>query len=356
MNNNFLHGVRKRLKTEVFSRSLVGCFPGFAVPCLAALLLCFAGSCSTGEAAGQILGMSSAGPPVLLEYKVPGPAEIEFRFSLPVKVLSLNLSPDPGVASVEEGAEVRVHLVEAGPGGERITADLLVEDEAGNTLNVLVPLRTRNTRLPPLLITEMRTEVRKPQGEYVEFKTLAAGNLGALRLFIASNPKNPLIYEFPPVEVAAGEYILIHLRNYEAETADETGTNLNLSGGTDAVAGVRDFWAAGTEERFRKTDMVYFLDQDDRVIDAVVFSETAGSWWNKGALAETAEFLFTQGAFTSPGGGVCGPTEAVQDTIKSAMTSSIARDETMADSNTAADWFIAPANQHTPGKKNNPRP
>jgi hypothetical protein len=343
---------------EVFMKNtlrLMRFLPGLAAAGLASLLFCSAGSCSTGEAAGQILGTPSAGPPVLLDYRAPGSAEIEFRFSLPVRVLALNLSPDPGVAAVEEGDVVRVHFITAGSGGERLTADLLVEDEQGNTLNVLVPLRTRNTRLPPLRITEMRTEAKNPKGEYVEFKTLEAGNLGALRLFIASNPKAPLVYEFAPVEVAAGEYILLHLRNYEAGTVDETGGNLDLSGGADAVAGARDFWAPGTDERFRKTDMVYFLDQDDRVIDAVAFSVTADPWWDKDYFAEAADFLFKQGAFTSPEGGICGPDGAVLDTIKSSMTSSIARDENVADSNTAADWFIAPTNKHTPGKKNGPR-
>jgi hypothetical protein len=318
----------------------------------------FSVSCSTGEAAGQILGAASAETPVLLGHSVPGPAEIAFQFSLPVTVLSLNLSPDLEVALVEEGSVVTVYLAGIPAGGERLTVDLLVEDEKGNTLNALVPLRTRNDRIPPLLITEMRTEYKGAtlEAEYVEFKTLEAGNLGALRLFIASNAKNPLVYEFSPVEVGAGEYILLHLRTLDTGTADETGPALNLSLGKDAAAGARDFWIPGSEERFRKTDAVYFLDQDDRIMDAVMFSETVDPWWNKEHFAQAADFLFGQGAFTSPEGTICGPADSVFDTIKAAMTSSIARDEGLADSNTAADWFIAPSKSHTPGKKNNPRP
>jgi hypothetical protein len=334
---------------------------GVLFPFFCGILPLFSGvACSTGEAAGQILGSASAATPVLLGHTVPSPAEIAFQFSLPVTVLSLNLSPDPEVESVEEGSVVTVHLARVPAGGERLTVDLLVEDEKGNTLNILVPLRTRNDRLPRLLITELRTEYKGTtlEAEYVEFKTLGAGNLGALRLFIAGNAKNPLVYEFSPVEVGAGEYILLHLRTLDTGTADETGSNLNLSGGKDAAAGARDFWVPGSEERFRKTDAVYFLDQDDRVIDAVIFSETADTWWskNKEHIAQAADFLFGQGAFVSPEGTVCGPAGAVLDTIKASMTSSIARDEDMADSNTAADWFIASTGKHTPGKKNNPRP
>jgi hypothetical protein len=203
----------------------------------------------------------------------------------------------------------------------------------------------------------MRTEYAKPKVEYVEFKTLRAGNLAALRLFIASNSKNPLIYEFSSVEVEAGEYILLHLRNTaEPGIADETGSDLNLSGGEDAAAEVRDLWVPGSEERFRKTDAVYFLDQDDRVIDAVMFSEKPDAQWAKDYLAEAAAFLYKQGAWTSPQGNIASPAGSVINTIKSAMSSSIARDEDMEDSHTAADWFIAPSGKHTPGKKNNPRP
>jgi hypothetical protein len=328
---------------------------GRLVPVLLLLPLCVA--CSTGEAAEQILDSFSAETPVLLDCRAAGSREIEFEFSLPVRVLSLNFTPDLGLESVEEGSLVRVHLAEAGEGGAEMTFDLLVEDERGNTLNVLVPLRARNDRLPPLLITEMRTEYKSPSVEYIEFKTLEAGNLGALRLFIAGNSKDPLIYEFSPMEVEAGEYILLHLRTpAEAGIADETGTDLDLSAGKDAVAGARDLWVPESVERFRKTDMVYFLDQDDRVVDAVMFSENPDPWWNKEYFAEAADFLYKQGAFTAPDGGICGPADAVADTIKTAMTSSIARDESMADSNTAADWFIAPSKKHTPGKPNGPRP
>lgn len=336
------------------------CFYRPLLGILASLLpLCF--GCSTGEAAGQILDSLSAETPVLLDCKAVGAGEIAFEFSLPVRVLSLNFTPDLGLESVEEGSLVRVRLAEAGEGGAQMTFDLLVEDERGNTLNVLVSLRSRNERLPPLLITEMRTEYKSSDGkynvEYVEFKTLEAGNLGALRLFIASNSKDPLIYEFPPVEVDAGEYVLLHLRTPpQPGIADETGGDRDLSAGTDAAAGVRDLWVPESAERLRKTDMVYFLDQDDRVIDAVVFSETTDPWWNKEYFAETADFLYKQGAFTAPDGKICGPAGAVLDAIKSSMTSSIARDETAADSNTAADWFIAPQNKHTPGKENGPRP
>jgi hypothetical protein len=328
----------------------------FVLPAALALLFCSVCSCSTGEAAERILGVSAEAP-VFLGCQVINAEEIAFQFSLPVKVITLNLNPELPISSVEDGDMVMVRLAEKQAGGERFTADLLVEDNDGNTLNVLVPLRTRNDRIPPLLITELRTEYSKPKGEFVEFKALADGNLGALRLFIAGNYTAPLVYEFSPVEVGAGEYILIHLRTLEAGAADETDSDLNRSGGTDAAAGGRDFWIPGSEKLLHKTDAVYFLDQDDRVVDGVMLSENPDSWWNKDYLAEAADFLFKKEAWSSPEGKIPGPADAViTSPVKTALTRSVSRDESMEDTNGAADWFITATSGVTPGKPNKPRP
>ncbi|MDR1277414.1 MAG: hypothetical protein LBK02_01540, partial [Treponema sp.] len=203
--------------------------------------------------------------------------------------------------------------------------------------------------------TELRTEYSKPKAEFVEFKTRQAGNLGALRLFIAGNYKQPLVYEFSPVEVGAGEYILIHLRTIEEGAKDETGSDLSASGGVDAVPGARDFWIPGSEKLLHKTDALYFLDQDDRVIDAVMLGENPDPWWDKEYLAAAADFLYQQGAWSSPEGKIPGPAEAVITyNIKTAMTRSISRDESTEDTNGAADWYITATGGASPGQPNKP--
>jgi hypothetical protein len=327
---------------------------------LAVLTVSAALSCSTGEAVEQILGGSAAAP-VFISCKAVSPTEIDFQFSTAVRVLSLNFSPGLEAVASSEGNMVRVNLVSAAGEGERLVADLLVEDAQGNTLNVLVPLRTRNDRMPPFLINELRTEYSKPKTEFIELRTNGPGNLGALRLFIASNTKQPLIHEFPPVEVKKGEYIVIHLRNIEEGTVDETGADLGISGGADAQKNARDFWIPGSGKLLRKTDAVYFLDQDDRVIDGVILSEKPDPSWNKDHFARAAEFLGGQGAWAQvrrgdAEGAAPGPADAVQTAaIKTAMTRSVSRDETAADTKTAADWYITANSGATPGKPNNPK-
>jgi hypothetical protein len=316
----------------------------------------FGVSCSLEDTA-QILGKHSQAP-AYLGCKAAGLREIQFSFSQPVQVLSFSADPPLPVKEITDGSPVQVILSGDIPGGEPYTADILVKDDEGNTLNVLVPFRSRNERVPGILINEVRTEYSKPKTEFVELKTLEAGNLGALRLFIAGHTANPLVFEFPPLEAAAGEYILIHLRSIESGEGvmvNETGTDLNLSGGADSSVHARDLWVPGSEKLLHKTDAVYLMDQDDRVLDAVMLSETDDPWWTKEHFVQAADLLYRQGAWVQGEGKIPGPSDAVITAgIKTAMTRSICRDKGVADTNSKADWYIANTSKASPGAENDP--
>ena len=314
------------------------------------------GSCSTGEAASSAMAQmfgSSSKALLFLNCKAVSEDEIEFEFSQPVTVKFLNFDPVLSVASVEDGSTVRVRLKESPAPGVQFVADLLAEDAKRNTINVIVPFRSRNNRMPSLAINELRTENSKPKSEFIELKMKTAGNLGGIRLFIASNSKEPLVYEFSPVEVRKDEYVVLHLRTTEEACKDEYGGDLGESGGTDSSPSARDFWAPGNTKLLRKTDMVYLLDQDDRALDAVIISENPDSWWNKDYFAQAADFLFQQGAWKSVEGGICRPADALISG-KTTNTRTICRDETAENTNTAANWYITVASGATPGKPNNP--
>jgi hypothetical protein len=291
--------------------------------------------------------------PVFLGCKTVSSREINFEFSLPVEVASLHFDPPQEVGSVTGGATVQVVLDEDPPEGEKITANLLVEDEAGNTLDILVPFRARNDRLPDLVITEIRTKHSKPKADFVEIKTLSAGNLGALRLFIAGFSMEEPLLEFPPVEVEADEYILIHLRTWEDDAVDETGTDLGVSGGTEALPDVRDFWLPESAERLRETDAVFFLNQDDLIVDGVLLNAGDGKF---SALAAAVELFGLQGKWNPPEGSaesgyVPGPDDAVS-TKDTTTTRSICRWEDQPNTNSAADWYITASSGASPGKPN----
>lgn len=315
------------------------------------VLICSACSSSTESAIQQILGITAESP-VFLSCKAVSSREIAFQFSLPVKVVSLHFDPAAEFASITDGDTVKIDLTQELSPGIGITADMVVEDSHRNTLNVLVPFRARNDRFPSLMLTELRTEYSKPKVEFVEFKILKPGNLGALRLFIASNGLDIPVFEFPPVEVKAGEYVVIHLRSLEEGIVNETGANLGASQGTEALPEARDFWVPGSKKLLRKTDGVFFMDQDDTILDGVLLSEHPDTWGTKTALAEAVELLAHQRAWLPSSEGPLGPKDAVASKSTTA-TRSICRNETIPDSNRAADWYITASSSATPGKPNN---
>jgi hypothetical protein len=307
---------------------------------LCGLFLLFWTGCSTEAAMQGILGSSAES---LVFYGCEtGPGGVNFGFSAPVTLESVYFDPALEYESRTDGKTLSFSFNTDLPGGERVTADLLVEDGRGNTLNVLVPFRTRNNNVPELLISEIRTEnsnmsKNNPKTEFVELYILSAGNLGALRLYAAGNNsgkglETPIL-EFSPIMVDAGDYVVIHTRTLpgQAGCRDETGDDLGYSGGYEATPS-RDFWIPGSASRIHNTDAVFIVDQDDRIIDGVLLCEKGEAWKND--IARAAEQLAGQNAWNSSEASLAVPTQ------KATPTRTVNRDTTKPDSNSAADWYV----------------
>jgi len=318
------------------------------------MLIFTALSCSTEGALQQVLG-KSAEPPVFLDCKPVSSTEMVFKFSQAVNVKSLYFEPPLEVESIGEGEDVSVVFARKLEEGKKVTADIIVEDSSLNTLNVIVPFRTRNDRMPKLIINELRTENSKPKVEFVEFFSKGDGNLGAMRLFIAGHSVSTPVYEFPPTEVKAGEYIVLHLRTVEEGCLDETGKDLALSGGTDAQNNARDLWIPGNTKLLHKSDALWLLDQDDKIIDAILLSENQEGKWANNKVAEAADLLGKKKAWLPKQGEAKewspGPSDAVL-TAKTTSTRTICRDETITQKPCAGNWYITDTSSATPGKPN----
>ena len=329
----------------------------FAVP----VLLAGMGSCGDDASLNQIFNVSASAP-VFLSYKVASGRQIDFHFSTPVEVVEAVLDPYTEIEGFSGGETVSLMFADEHSTGEQLIVDMLVQDAGGNTLSLLLPFRTRNDRIPKLLINEVRTETGTSaagkKGEFVELKTLTAGNLGAARLFISRAGTSQPVYEFPPVEVAAGEYIVLHIRTYAEENpVDELGgpETFGLTTSTaNAHPAARDLWTNVNVEQLRMTDAIYLLDQEDKVLDAVMFYKTAEEWTKNKVLTQTAEMLAKQGEWLARNGElVKTPTEndAAANT-RATATRTLCRDETVPDSNTAADWYITGTSNASPGLPN----
>ena len=98
----------------------------------------------------------------------------------------------------------------------------VAEDKHGNSLKFALRFKAYNGRVPKIVINEIRNSYQrtlsgtdyKYKFEFVEFYAVTDGNLSGLEFQNASDDKFPK-YEFPPVEVKAGDYIVLHLRMLE---------------------------------------------------------------------------------------------------------------------------------------------
>ncbi|MCL2175338.1 MAG: hypothetical protein FWB73_04755 [Treponema sp.] len=316
------------------------------------------GSCSTGDnGVSSFFGGGGSSQALLyLGSKAVSEDEVEFEFSRKVSISQINFEPKLSIASVEEGSTVKIKLEEGTKPGVLITADLLAEDEKRNTINVLVSFRSRNNRMPDMVINEVNAVYSKPKAEFIEFKMKSNGNLGAARVVIHGNTNaaKQTIYEFKPVEVKKDDYVTLHLRTTEDGSLDEYGTNLSESGGPNSSPTGRDFWIAGSAKLMHiEASIIYVLDQDDKVLAAVMISNQTANWWGKDYLAEAAEMIYNNGAWKSKDGKLPGPIDAVNPTGATA-TRTICRDESTENTKTQSEWYITATSSATPGKANNP--
>ena len=319
-------------------------------------------SCSTPDSVNAVRMLGSSSRAVLyLGYRAVSEDVIEFEFSESVEVKNLSFTPHLEVSSIENGATVQVRLEGSVEPGALIKVDLLAEDERNNSIHVITSLRTKNNRMPQLVINEICTEKGSGnninRAEFIEFRLNSDGNLGGMRVVINgnTNASRETVYEFLPCEVKRGEYVVLHLRTLEDSCRDEYGSNLALSGGANAKPTARDFWVPGSSKLMHKeATAIYVLYQDDRVLAALMISDKNDSSWDKDYFAEAAQMLFSQGAWKSPDGQISTPATAARS-AGTTNTRTICRDETVENTNTAADWYVAATSSATPGELNNPK-
>ena len=319
------------------------------------------GACSFEAAIPKYAGRKDA-PPEILAARSVSPEELLLEFSEPVTVVSLAFDLELTVEeSVVTGAEVAIRFAEPLAIGQKVTADIVVQNAAGSTLEAIVPFTAFNNRVPELLINEVRTESQKPRVEYIEFKTSTAGNLAGIRLFVASCGTELPIYEFPPVEAAAGEYIVLHLRSPDYINAvDELGDDLTLSTSEEAKAQVdcprdaRDLWLPSNKELLRKSDGVFLRDQRDTIIDAVLFYDKKKDIekWDTNTTMHNAQALLGEAVAWTDVGPDGTPSLDAFFNNQSSPTNTLCRREGEPDTNSLADWYLCGSSKASPGKPN----
>ena len=180
--------------------------------------------------------------------------------------------------------------MEIGEGYELYTQVL---DSVGNSLTIVVPFTGFNSRVPELMITELQTESVSSQNkaekaagtyrnEYVEFLVLKSGNLAGLELCSGYDGETKK-YEFPAIEVTAGEVFVVHMRARGNGCISEEGDDLTLATSSYTSPDIRDLWT-GIESTTlgNKTDIIIVRNRaNNRLLDAVMFRASTVEAWTK---------------------------------------------------------------------------
>ena len=214
-------------------------------------------------------------PPVLIDASSPDPFGFLVVFNEEIASANLEgLIPLLEGATLEiDGSEVRVRSGQAQQAGTEYAVDLIVRDARGNSQQLLVRCYGHNPRVPAMRINEFTTQGSSTHPDMIEILTLEAGNLAGACVYegVCDNYEQHLV--FPPCEVAAGEFIVVHCKPSGSEEEIDELESTDISGGLDATPTGRDFWLpAGSGLSGNNGVISLYRDPFGVILDAVVYS------------------------------------------------------------------------------------
>ena len=313
--------------------------------------------------------------PELLEFTAQTANEIAVSFSEDVRLTSVHITSEPGGvvfesarASNELAAVQKLTLARNMEAGEKYRFSGIAEDRKGNSLSFSVGFSGYNPRVPLLVLSEIRNEYSSStlasgamsrKIEFIELYAVESGNLAGVTVFSA-NDGSDCIYEFPPCEVRAGEYIVLHYRKYDDGCVDETDGNLTLAVGSDATA-ARDFWVNNTTARLGKSDVILLRARaGGKLLDAVLYSESAKTAWKNDVVRKAAEEaaasgLWTEGAAVSAA-IVSDDTTTTRTLSRQNIPAIVAAQSYSGSFNGKTKWLVTVGSSASPGTPNSSVP
>ncbi|MFP4564455.1 MAG: hypothetical protein ACLFRY_14225, partial [Spirochaetia bacterium] len=187
-------------------------------------------------------------PPALLGISIPSAREVRLTFDQEVRVETgdVRITPSLSLGGIEaRGSEVILTLGENQALGIEYYLEGRVEDENGNSMSFITPFYGYNPRVPGLIINEFTTQGSNSHPDMVELAVLSGGNLAGVTLYEGTREDFDQKKVLPPLEVAGGDYLLIHFKPQGIpEEIDET-ERTDESGGLDVSPEAWDFWVFG---------------------------------------------------------------------------------------------------------------
>lgn len=301
-------------------------------------------------------------PPVFLSIAVNNSTSVALEFSEPIEYCSESYSCSPALSLAPEGphsSERRLRLdfqEEMDPGIE-YSLECSVRDGSGNTHTVLVKFFGFNPDIPAVRLNEITTQGSTSNPDKVELLVLEAGNTAGLCFIDGTRDLIRNCKIFPPIEVDAGDYIVIHCRpSGTPDEIDETDSMLQCSA-DEAVMGAWDVWMEGARGLSGNNGVltVYSHSNGD-LLDGFLYSNRTSAsdekyrGFGSRATMDRADQLWLQEGWTAAGRLVA-PEDAV-DPEDSTSTRSMCRAPGAADSDSAGDWYIVDTRESSFGSEN----
>lgn len=322
-------------------------FLSFASLFVVCLVLLFAPSCKLSPQ-GIVFIKGDFSSPVLLETKIRSSRDIDLVFSKSISNCTFELKDgesrevletDFDVVEDQDTFLVKIALMEETKAGKAYEMRARIFDLIGNSCDLYFEFVGFNDRIPQVIINEIQTEYAKPRVEFIELFCKTSGNIGGMYVYNAGDGEN-LAYTFPPVEVEAGEYIVLHYRSLPEEAIVDELFALDESGGAYSHPEARDFWIPENKARLPKSDVVLLKTSFmGEIIDAVLYNESDKVEWKNDELKNAARDAFEAG-FVESELAIDAP---CSDRLTATRTLSRQNDGT---------WFVVKTSGATPGYEN----
>ena len=296
-------------------------------------------------------------PPVFNGITVTSATSLVARFDEPVTMAqdSVSIDPGPAVTGIRGGKEVELTLAAPLVAGKRYTLRAKASDQRGNSTTFVAQLWGYNPRPPELVINEFTTQGSKKRPDAIELYVTRGGNLGGVAVYDGADDNYRDRVVLPGVEVAAGDYLVIHATANGLGENEDTGPD--QSDHELALAGVWDFWMEeGTGLSGRNGVLTVHAAPDGALLDGVLYSNrTSDSDSRYRGFGSKATMLRADRLAELGGWQFSGERIAPEDAISSAATTStrsLNRDGSATDTDSAADWHTVPTRGSSFGAAN----
>jgi hypothetical protein len=298
-------------------------------------------------------------PPQLQSVQALGPSEISISFDEEASLCVEKTRITPPLAVTETtgpAKNVILHAHDQQP-GLLYTLEGEAQDARGNSLSFAAQFSGFNARVPRLLINEFTPRGSGSHPDLVELKVLTPGNMGGVVFLIGTPGSYDARMLFPAFEVAAGSFVVLHLKPAgDAGEVDETGDTA-ASKGLDVSPTAFDFWLKDGRGIGGNNGVLTLCERPGGAcLDGILYSnrtiqsdETFAGFGSEEMRAR-AEELVKIGGWKAAGDRVT-PEDGINPEGSTA-TRSLCRSSESADRDRPDDWHIVPTRRASFGAVN----